>query len=223
MKPNISRKNKKIHRCLIWNLPSAKTCPGQTKLCAELCYAKNSEEFYHNVVPQSRQKNFEISKSTNFVEIMLEALRRRRIRVMRIHESGDFYSQRYLNDWVTIMSELEDFTFFAYTKSYALQWDEALKLENFYLRYSVDATTKKILNGIPQAILSSQPVHGVYDCPGTASKGHAVKCMKDCHYCITSRESVRWVPHGTHRKKIILFEKPVLQTELISTNLRVMA
>jgi hypothetical protein len=47
----------------------------------------------------------------------------RSIDTVRIHDSGDFYSQEYLNKWADVARALPHLTFYAYTKSLHLKLD----------------------------------------------------------------------------------------------------
>jgi hypothetical protein len=203
----LSRGNTKVHKALIWNLPAAKTCPGSTALCREICYAKDAEVLHNNVVPQSRARQLEISKLPNFRELMIEKLNRARLPRMRIHESGDFYSQKYLDDWVAIIQQFPERKFWAYTKSWNLDFTEALKLPNFNLRYSVDVTTAHYpAQDIPLAAVSEEE-NGTFVCPATLVKGHAIRCMKDCSFCAESKESLTFRPHGNKKNRVAKAEK----------------
>jgi len=206
LSPKLTRGNEKIKEALVWSIPSGKTCPGATKLCSVICYARQSEIQYHNVVPPSRWHNLRLTKRADFAEIMIKALKRRRYRALRIHESGDFYSQVYLNKWVGIIKALPEWIFWAYTKSHSLDFSEALKLPNLNLRYSVDATTKKYpKQDMPLAHLSMHQPDGAFECPGTGAAG-GIKCARDCKVCMETSKSIWFHPHGTHRKKIERFE-----------------
>lgn len=202
----LSRGNAKIEKALIWNLPAGITCPGATKMCAESCYAKDSAIRFPNVVPQARSRNLEISKSPEFKNLMIQKLKRSRLPRMRIHESGDFFNQKYLNDWVAIIKQDPKRTFWAYTKSWKLNFTEALKLPNLYLRYSVDCTTKKYpRQDLPHAAVSAVR-EDFFICPSTKVKGHTIKCMKDCLYCIDCKKPLIFRPHGKGAKKITQIE-----------------
>lgn len=198
----LSRGNSKIHKALIWNLPAGKTCPGATKLCSEICYAKDAEVFRKNTVPQSRARNWEVAKRPDFADLMIQKLKRSRINQLRIHESGDFFNQKYLNAWVKIIKAYPDMEFWAYTKSYKLDFSEALKLKNLHLRYSVDATTKHYPEQkIPVAVTSSTR-KDFFICPSTLAKGHSVKCMLDCSFCKEKRDGLIFRPHGRKAKRV---------------------
>lgn len=214
LSPNIARGNQKIHGALVWSLPSGKTCPGASKLCTVICYAKQSEIQYYKAVPQSRWHNLALTKRADFSELMIEALKRRRYRAMRIHESGDFYSQVYLNKWVAIIKALPDWMFWAYTKSFRLDFTEAMELPNLVLRYSVDVTTKRYPDvDMPLAHLSLNPPHGAFECPGTGGSD-GIKCVRDCRVCLDSDTSIWFHPHGAHRKKIERYESITTEHKL---------
>lgn len=199
----LSRGNSKIHRALIWNLPAGTTCPGSTEICSATCYAKASEVLHNNCVPQARSVNFELSKRDDFAELMIDKLKRARLDKVRIHESGDFYSQKYLDAWVDIISNITTKTFWAYTKSWVLDFSKARELGNFHLRYSIDASTKHLPKlELPAAMVSAFS-DDFFVCPSTLAKGHSVQCMKDCSYCIEEPiGSLIFRPHGSKKALI---------------------
>ena len=135
----------------IWSLPAIYTCPFRTPMCEKECYAVKAE-CYPEVNP-ARWDNFAMSKLPTFVRDMTELIadRVKRMRkpelIVRIHESGDFYSRRYAMDWLQIVRNIEamDFngkkvTFIAYTKSF-IYFDGVKLPESFKLRASVWADT----------------------------------------------------------------------------------
>lgn len=198
----LSRGNEKIDRALIFNLPAIKTCPGATELCKKICYAYDSEVLYKHVAPQSRARNLAFAKDPSFRELMSAKLSRARLPRMRLHESGDFFNQKYLDAWTEIIGRDSKRTFWVYTKSWNLDFTEALKLKNLYLRYSVDATTKKYpAQDIPHAAVSASR-DDFFVCPSTKVVGHSIRCMKDCSFCAECREPLTFRPHG-HKSRLV--------------------
>jgi len=63
----------------------------------------------------------------------------KKIKQVRIHEAGDFYSQAYLDNWFLIAKEFPGLTFYAYTKSFHL--DFSGKPSNFVLIASFDESS----------------------------------------------------------------------------------
>lgn len=208
----LARGNSKIHKALIWNITSRITCPGATELCKQICYAHNAEVLYPNRVPQSRESNFRISRMPNFRELMIEVIKGSKMKLVRIHESGDFYNQKYLDDWVAIIKANPDRKFWAYTKSWKLDFTKALKLKNLYLRYSIDATTTHFPSQkIPYAAVSDK-MNDLFICPSANVKGHEIRCMRDCYFCVETRKGLTFKPHGVGAKKARLVADSLRQS-----------
>lgn len=181
--------NKKLPKTIgIFNLPHGRTCPGATAWCKQHCYTIKAERMYKAVLPY-RERNFELSKSPDFVSRMVQEINAGKFKCIRIHESGDFYNQEYLNKWKEIARALPGVTFFAYTKSYALLNFKYMP-RNFIIRASIDETTPLILKPFYDKLLkaavlkkdgSGYPGMGrklklYYKCPGSC---------KSCTYCYT--------------------------------------
>ena len=197
-----SRGNAKIEKALIWNLPAGITCPGATELCKKICYAKDSAVRFPNVVPGSRAHNLETAKSPDFLKHMTQKLKRARLPRMRIHESGDFFNQKYLDNWTELIANDPKRTFWAYTRSHKLDFTEALKLKNLYLRYSADCTTKYYPKQDMPLAAVSEARDDLFICPSTLVKGHTVRCMRDCSFCAECRDGLTFRPHGRKSKLV---------------------
>lgn len=109
--------NKKLHKSIaIWSLPS-----GRNNICGRTCsgcYAIANERL-RPIIKHSREKNFILSKSPEFVRLAEEELKRLLkfgIKWVRVHEGGEFYSEEYTMKWLNIALRLPCLTFFAYTK-----------------------------------------------------------------------------------------------------------
>jgi len=136
--------NKKLPKTTgIFNIPSRITCPGRTAFCENKCYALKAERLYPQVLP-FRKRNFEASRRPDFPDLMIKAIGSRpgKINMIRIHESGDFYSQAYLDKWIRIAGAFPDLIFYAYTKSFYLNFTG--KPSNLILIASFDHTTRAI-------------------------------------------------------------------------------
>jgi len=48
---------------------------------------------------------------------MNEAIQNKKVDILRLHDSGDFYSVDYLNKWIQIAKDNKNVIFYAYTKS----------------------------------------------------------------------------------------------------------
>ena len=151
----LSHGNKKLKESarvgfLIWNIPAVVTCPFRTALCEKYCYARKAENIYPDALP-SRQKNFDISRSADFVDRMIYTIdaelsrpkyRNKKV-VFRIHESGDFYNKEYAEKWLSIARHYagnDQIVFVAYTKS-VTYFDGVQLPGNFFLLASVWSDT----------------------------------------------------------------------------------
>lgn len=203
----ISKRNSKV-KAKIFNLPRYKTCPGRTEICEIICYAQVAEYMYEDT-KEARARNLRASKEAGFVDAMVDIINRLRDKNFRIHESGDFYNQAYLDKWTEIISRCPDKNFFAYTRSHMLDFSRMLDLPNINLRYSVDRSTEVIMQGVPLALADSKPKKGFFTCPGSAKAG-AKKCMVDCSECVTSKKDIYFHLHGPRAVMFKPFENRAL-------------
>ena len=175
----ISRGNVKV-KANIFNLPSKTTCLEGLE-CHKYCYAGKAEIQYPAVLP-SRERNLAASKTPEFIDDIVSLLKTRRNKLVRIHESGDFYSLAYIASWFCIALELPDYTFYAYTKRTDLFNVGIIvaKPKNFVLLYSVDGMDKveKLPKGFDKiALVSSTETN----CPAQSDKD--VLCGVQCEKC----------------------------------------
>ena len=95
------------------------TCPGALA-CRGLCYAKQGGYRFPDSIA-ARSHNFAFSQTDGFVAGIVSDLKRKRsVNTVRIHDSGDFYSQEYFDKWCEIAKAIPEKTFYAYTKSLTL-------------------------------------------------------------------------------------------------------
>lgn len=112
----LSKGNAKLADTIgIFNLPAVKTCPNCSK-CAKSCYALKAERLYPSV-KACREANLEATKLPTFVGDMVQLITKAKVMVVRIHESGDYYSQTYADSWSAIAALLPHVRFYCYTKS----------------------------------------------------------------------------------------------------------
>ncbi len=96
------------------------TCPGRGA-CGGVCYATQGRFLMPNVM-RPRLANLEAAQSATFVDDVIAALDASGADTVRIHDSGDFFSQEYLDAWKAIARRRRDVTFYAYTKSLHLSF-----------------------------------------------------------------------------------------------------
>lgn len=159
----LSEGNKKLKptaetKFLIFNLPSVITCPFATDMCKHFCYAKKAEAAYPTCKP-SRLKHLEESRQADFVIRMVYTIETYLLKpsyqkakkiVVRIHESGDFYNQTYVDKWIKIAEHFKSdkrVVFMAYTKSLVYFGNCEQVPNNMVVRFSIwDDTPQYLLN-----------------------------------------------------------------------------
>lgn len=106
------------------NLVQRNTCPGASA-CKAVCFAKQGRYIMRNV-KAARAHNLALSQDDSFTAFVIGDLARMRsVNTVRIHDSGDFYSQEYFDKWAIIARALPHLTFYAYTKSLTLDFTGA--------------------------------------------------------------------------------------------------
>jgi hypothetical protein len=92
------------------------------------CFAASGESRLPNV-RNSRWRNFDLLKDTytdkginGMTDLLVKSIRyyesnEGKLRLFRIHDSGDFYSQEYFDAWISAAKAMPDILFYAYTKS----------------------------------------------------------------------------------------------------------
>lgn len=120
----------------VFSLPAGHTCPF-AMLCQSRahkvtgkiidgahtqfrCYAASAENLFHNI-RVSRWRNFELLKACESIDEMAQlinrSLPRRNTKLVRVHSSGDFYSQAYFDAWLKVCRDNPTLTFYCYTKA----------------------------------------------------------------------------------------------------------
>ena len=179
---------------IIFSLPAVLTCPGATVECMRNCYARRDERF--TSVRSSRIINYLISRRDDFESILENAIRnqiytrkgtlRKRYQgkeiVFRIHESGDFYSDKYMLAWFHVAAKFPEITFFTYTKSFKM-YERCMseRPNNFEVRASVwSDTTPEEIGTIARCGMS---IYTAYDADGVqqAIDNGATRCT--CESC----------------------------------------
>jgi hypothetical protein len=86
--------------------------------CKAFCYATVGQQAFASGVKR-RAAAFKATLSPTFVQDMHTEISRwkRKIKAIRVHDSGDFYSMDYLRSWLEISRLNPDVRFYAYTKS----------------------------------------------------------------------------------------------------------
>jgi len=158
---NFSKGNAKLNKgTLIFNLPAGKTCPGAL-FCKSFavvgddgkrtiqdgaqtqfrCFAASSEVQY-DAVYNNRANNLKLivdaiqnGTAADLIHNSIQNHRTKNTQLVRIHESGDFFSGAYLDAWIQVAIRNPDLKFYCYSKSLQLFLNFKLPA-NFYMTAS---------------------------------------------------------------------------------------
>ena len=107
-----------------FNIPAYKNKDGKivcpfADSCVKYCYAQkgNYKRFAKSINP-GMEYRYELSKTISFVPLMIKAIKTLNADFIRVHDSGDFYSPKYVQRWFDIANNLPSVKFYAYTKSH---------------------------------------------------------------------------------------------------------
>ena len=194
-------------------------CPFRSSGCEAVCYATKGNHQFPSV-KNSRSASYEVSKRTDFPDIMEYTIRyhmntkryKNSVMLIRIHESGDFYSLQYLRRWVEIWkrfrNEQKKVRFVFYTKSFPfflkLTEDEknvireCMKSGQIAINLSMDDTTTQEQRIAYLNMLKVFPLANTYYCTedvDTVEHDNICDCS-DCARCGTCNK-------GTGKKTVV--------------------
>jgi hypothetical protein len=89
------------------------TCPF-ADACVKFCYAKKGAYIWSNVQP-AFEKRYQLSKTDDFVNKMNQEIIKKKPDYVRVHDSGDYYSNAYLHKWLAIGIHNPSVRFYSYT------------------------------------------------------------------------------------------------------------
>ncbi len=164
----------------LFNLPAKDTCT-PTSWCLEgrdgepACYALRGRCKWPPSLKGAAQR-LELSQKPGFVDKVVEAVNRRKVKYFRLHSSGDFYSNGYVEKWINIAKKCPDTLFRTTTRRRDLTKliQELNSLPNFIVRESLDTSRTTPEMGLPFAALSSLKI---------VKNSDSYECQNDCPKC----------------------------------------
>lgn len=182
----IQKGNSKLHNMYMFNLPAThaicnRICPG--------CYAAREQTRFPAILT-ARESRYTASIAPTFASTIISEINSLRTKPLyfRIHASGEFYSQAYIDSWYTIASSFPSITFYAYTKRLAhFDFSSLSSLPNFVLINSLH------FRGLNYGPASSAPADA-FICPSHSG----ATCGDSCTYCMTKTaqtNSVWFIKH----------------------------
>ena len=81
------------------------------------------------------EKRYALTKTDQFISAMTEEIKKKKADYVRVHDSGDYYSPKYLQKWLTIAKNNPNVRFYSYTNS--IQFIKDLKSIPSKLRFYI--------------------------------------------------------------------------------------
>jgi hypothetical protein len=202
--------NEKLKGILIWDLPAITTCPSCAE-CKGSCYAVKAQVRYPMTMA-FRWTNlllYLLDPVWTEKQILSQMINRSRgYESLRIHSSGDFFDQEYIDWWEGIVRYLRAQTpgpwkIYSYSKADArvdlsgLQTQGVNIVSSILPQGGINFTLHKGKKGVEEArILARQTNEAgarAIVCPATLRKG--VKCGSkrwggSCEWCVTNRHTI---------------------------------
>lgn len=113
------------------------TCPGATAECEEICYAKRIRGVLRDQVYARNSITSDVPPIPD------------ECKILRIHVSGDFDTNAYIENWIARLTERPDVTCWAYTRSWRVptllaSLERLRALPNMQLFASMDPTCRDL-------------------------------------------------------------------------------
>lgn len=140
-----------------WSITPVKTCK-PTEWCLKgnngkpRCYALRGRMVFPNV-KKSFDRKLKASKRADFVDKMVDEIQRMGKPMCRIHVTGDFYSEEYIDKWIEIARRCPDVIFRTTTRrtDFTAKLYEFNTLPNVRIRESVDPSKPEPVTFLPVA------------------------------------------------------------------------
>lgn len=175
-----------------FSLPPIVTCPGATRYCRSLCYAQHGR-CAMPMTTRTWRRNLDIVKKNPEMLFSLPETE-----IFRIHVSGDFFSQHYLNVWSQVIASRPWQKFWCYTRSFSLDLRPLIDLPNLSLFLSVDPENKvralNLKSRFPSLRLAFSPwQHSWFKpkalpCPAVTGQINPIAACNTCRFCINKNK-----------------------------------
>lgn len=173
--------------------------------CLDWCFGIKFQQFKN--VWKALVANWDASKRNDFVDRMVDEIRRSGVKVVSPHHNADFYSQEYVEKWAQIARRLPGILFYTYSKSLDLDLTPLTSLPNFTVIKSYGGRFDHLIDkqrdnySTVVGILDQKHVaEGEYACPEISpGRNESEKfCGNLCDYCISDHK---------HKIRVVFLEK----------------
>lgn len=184
----------------VWNLPPFMTCPGASEWCPLNCYNLDDRTDVYPIDDWRINLWLFLNEERKLQErIETQLQNSKEPCAVRIHSSGDFFSNDYIKFWKKIISDFRHITFWTYTRSWVVdELSDSIRqlneMSNLSLFASYDLSMKKECPNYPRSLvfdtidemLCYQENFGGMICP---EQFKLVGCCADCGLCMEKRNS----------------------------------
>lgn len=176
---------------LCFSLPPIKSCLN-CDTCKDTCFALKA---YRQYIATRNAWDINLDLAQNYIPT-LQTLLTQQIEhkfaskkaqkhglYVRIHVSGDFISQEYMDMWFAVARRFPDVGFYAYSKVLdhfdISQCPDNLNLIDSFIDGQLNYGDQDYVDHLVQE-------HGAFLCPATQDSFEDGDCMKTCTYCLTN-------------------------------------
>ena len=170
----------------VWNILAGMEVCGRE---CDGCYALKEQKRWKGTVVSGRTKRLELSKSDSFIVNMVDEIVKSQFTYIRVHGSGEFYNQEYVDKWnaIAIFVGLinPEIKFYTYTKrDKDFDFTKLDALDNFIVHRSfVEVAGKRLMNyGSAEAMDTIQKATNGFICPLATDR--TGKCGSECTWCM---------------------------------------
>lgn len=182
--------NSKNQTVMVWNLPPVITCPGADG-CLHYCYNADTRVDVFPIERWCCNLYWVTEKRDELICKLNEQMNKTANPVVRLHSSGDFFSNEYIDLWEEVVDQHPLAFFWGYTRSWRIP--ELLKsLERLRARPNVQLIASLDEGDIPPkgwrfCIVGEEPYReGMFNCPEQYIGGP--NCL-DCGICFHDERS----------------------------------
>jgi len=191
------------------------SCPGATEACSG-CYAQKDRHLW-GPVQTAFAKNWRLikyferyGKSEEAAQQLLNQIPRD-AGLFRIYESGDFHSQWAVDLWSNVVRYRPDILFWAYTRSFDLNFTSLTRNKNFALWASTDDFNTNEAKLFVRRFRKSGTKHAYgpwphdkelpensFVCPATSGKIDVPGACEKCKLCVIKRKTSKNIVFLAH-------------------------
>jgi hypothetical protein len=183
----LTRGNSKLDKSIFcWSITPVVSCLN-CEQCRNSCYARKAYRQYPSV-KKAWDRNLAMAEDGTFEQAIVNQLKTaKQCKVVRIHVSGDFFSSKYIAQWVNIIKQFPEIHFYSYTKVNFLFGEELKNISNLpngNIILSIAEDGK--MNYGNENRVNELKTQGYSVCPVT--KNNKIICGKDCNICLTQEK-----------------------------------